>query len=234
MQPWDEVINYWFGEISPENWFASDPAIDAAIGTRFRELHARLSTATPDEWRASTRGTLAAILVLDQFSRNLFRDDARAYAQDPSARALAFDALEQNMDRGLTEPERQFLHMPLMHSERLADVERCAARWMRSKIPSRPSSRDATSKLSAGSAAILHAMSRSDGRARRRRRRSYRIRRWAFDLNRALGTDAPPPTETDMVVNRRAVLSSPNAEASASTTRLDSSRVSLDCFRANC
>lgn len=123
----EAVLDFWFGEVGPERWFARDDALDAEMARRFGELRARIVERVPDDWLASARGTLAAIIVLDQFGRNVHRDDARAFAADPAARALALDAIAQGLDQRLSERERQFLYMPLMHSERLADVERCVA-----------------------------------------------------------------------------------------------------------
>lgn len=127
MTAWDEVLDYWFGEVPAAKRFARDATLDAEIARRFGDLHARLAAGVPDDWRSGARGTLAAIIVLDQFSRNLHRDQFRAYACDPAARALALDAIEQGLDTRLTEIERVFLYLPLEHSERLADVERAAA-----------------------------------------------------------------------------------------------------------
>ena len=123
----EAVLDWWFGALSPEQRFKRDAAVDAEIGARFGALHARLARGVPEEWTADARMLLAAIVVLDQFSRNLFRDDAHAFAQDDAARALTETAIAHGWDAGLTGEERQFLYMPLMHSETLADVERCEA-----------------------------------------------------------------------------------------------------------
>jgi uncharacterized protein (DUF924 family) len=84
-----------------------------------------MAYAVPPDWTATPHSLLAAVIVLDQFSRNLFRQDARAFAQDPAALALAEHAISREWDSGLAAREKQFLYMPLMHSEALADVERC-------------------------------------------------------------------------------------------------------------
>ena len=120
----DDVLGFWLGEVPPDKRFMQDDAIDAQIEGRFGALHAQLSKGVPAEWQDDPRALLAAIVVLDQFSRNLFRDDGRAYAQDEAALALARKALAKRFDKGMTADERQFLYMPFMHSERLADVER--------------------------------------------------------------------------------------------------------------
>ena len=123
----EAVLDWWFGALSPEQRFKRDSLVDDEIARRFGALHARLSRGVPTEWRGGARRLLAAVIVLDQFSRNLFRDDARAFAQDAAAMALAEEAIERGCDVALTADERQFLYMPYMHSEVLADVERCIA-----------------------------------------------------------------------------------------------------------
>ncbi|MEN7535958.1 DUF924 family protein [Aurantiacibacter flavus] len=119
-----EVLGFWFGEVPPDKRFAQDDAIDVKIAQRFGPLHAELTEGVPPAWRDDPRTMLAAIVVLDQFSRNMFRGDPRAYAQDEAALALAREALEKGFDKGMSGEEKQFLYMPFMHSERLADVER--------------------------------------------------------------------------------------------------------------
>ncbi|MBU3078371.1 DUF924 family protein [Sphingomonas quercus] len=117
----DSVIRFWLVETPAERRFAREGALDAAICDRFGALRDQVWQARAAGWRASPRTQLAAIILLDQFSRNLFRDDPRAYQADPLARALAREALAKGWGEGMTEEERQFLHMPFMHSERMED-----------------------------------------------------------------------------------------------------------------
>ncbi|API59264.1 hypothetical protein BSL82_08030 [Tardibacter chloracetimidivorans] len=119
----EEVLQFWLSETPMERRFVRDKALDAAIRERFGALHARLAEKVPQEWRDRPRGLLAAVIVLDQFSRNLYRDDPRAFAQDEAARALMREALDKGWDRLLGVEEKWFLYMPLMHSEDLADQE---------------------------------------------------------------------------------------------------------------
>ena len=112
-----EVLAFWLGEVPPEKRFAVDPALDAAIARRFGTLHARLAADVPGDWRATPERLLAAIIVLDQFSRNLHRGTPRAWACDPAALALTREAIAQGFDRQLRGDQLQFLFMPLMHSE---------------------------------------------------------------------------------------------------------------------
>ena len=118
-----EVLQFWFAELRPADWFAKSDALDATIRLRFAALHARLATGTESPAGASPRWLLAAILVLDQFPRNLHRGDARAFASDPQARAFARRALELGVDRGLAPAERLFLYLPFEHSESLDDQQ---------------------------------------------------------------------------------------------------------------
>ncbi len=119
------VLDWWFDTLPASKRFVRDAAVDAEIAARFGALHAQLAQGVPDDWRTDAKSILAAIIVIDQFSRNLFRDDPRAFATDGAARALTETAIAQGWDVGLSSEERQFLYMPLMHSEKLVDVERC-------------------------------------------------------------------------------------------------------------
>lgn len=119
------VLHFWFDELGPKDWFSRDETVDAQIRERFGDLHSRLANEVPEEWCVTPRGTLAAIIVLDQFSRNLFRDDGSAFAHDAAALSLARSAIDQGQDAALNDREKPFLYMPLMHSEELADVNLC-------------------------------------------------------------------------------------------------------------
>ena len=118
------VLDFWFGEIDPVAQFKRDDAVDAEIRARFGGLHARLSEEGTGGWRETPEGCLAAIIVLDQFSRNLYRDDSRAFANDATALALAKHAVERGYDAYLTDDQRKFLYMPFQHSEDPADQAR--------------------------------------------------------------------------------------------------------------
>jgi len=116
----DEVHRFWFDELSVEQWWRKDPALDLRIRERFLALYERLA---PQRVFVATtpRVALATVIVLDQFPRNMFRGEARAYATDAQARAVAKDAIAAGLDRALPTYERQFLYMPLQHSEDRAD-----------------------------------------------------------------------------------------------------------------
>lgn len=123
-----EVLDFWFGEPrgkSRVEWFRKDAAFDALIRERFGALHAAAARHELEAWRANAESMLALVVVLDQFSRNLHRGDARAFAQDEHARACAVEALMRGDDLGLLPVERQFLYLPFEHSEDRADQARC-------------------------------------------------------------------------------------------------------------
>lgn len=112
----DEVLAFWFRELKPEAWFDKNDAVDALIRERFGRIHERLVRAELEVPQAPP-GYLAAIIVLDQFSRNLYRGSPLAYANDERALALAAEAIDRGFDAELDVRERQFLYMPFMHSE---------------------------------------------------------------------------------------------------------------------
>ena len=115
-----EIIDFWFDELGAARWFATSEHTDALIRERFAGLHARLVAAAGVD-RTTGRALLAAVIVLDQFSRNLFRATPRAFAADPIARQLARSAIAQGRDDAMTAQQRLFLYMPFEHSEERAD-----------------------------------------------------------------------------------------------------------------
>jgi len=113
----DAVLRFWFEELTPEDWFRKDPSLDRRIAERFGSTLAAAARCELFHWRESARGRLAEVLVLDQFSRNIHRDTAAAFANDTLALALAQEAVTRGCDRELSVPERVFLYLPWMHSE---------------------------------------------------------------------------------------------------------------------
>lgn len=111
------VIDFWFVEVNPAQWWRRDPDFDQAVATRFGAVHARAAQCELFEWRAHPLGRLAEIIVLDQFSRNMYRDTPRAFAADPLALALAQEAVAARVAAALEPKLRAFLYMPYMHSE---------------------------------------------------------------------------------------------------------------------
>ena len=120
----EEVLTFWFDDLSPDDWFESDEAVDSHIRERFQELHEALREQVPETWRSSARGCLAAVIVLDQFSRNMYRGTSRAFAADGAALSLAKEALMCGFDRELSIDERKFLYLPFEHSENPAEQAR--------------------------------------------------------------------------------------------------------------
>ena len=121
-----EVLDFWFVEWEPADWFKKSEEFDNEIRTRFLETYEAIVAGETTEWRRSAKGRLAEIIVLDQFSRNMFRDDAKAFASDALAVELAKEALSDWDEFSIQ--ERSFVVMPFMHSESLA-VHGWAAKW---------------------------------------------------------------------------------------------------------
>jgi uncharacterized protein (DUF924 family) len=115
----DRVIRYWFEELTPQDWFTKNDAVDAAIRSRFGALHERLQS-VPLQELTTPLACLAAVIVLDQFPRNMFRGSPRAYATDALARSIAERAVAAGFDRQLEGKRRLFLYMPFQHSEEKA------------------------------------------------------------------------------------------------------------------
>lgn len=113
----DEVLKFWFADTEPEKWWRKDPVFDVTIADKFMETHAKAVRCELFSWRESARGRLAEIIVLDQFSRNIYRDTPGAFAADSLALALAQEAVSLQIDNELEPIERSFLYMPYMHSE---------------------------------------------------------------------------------------------------------------------
>lgn len=114
-----DVIKFWFEDINPAKWWVKDVEFDQTISRRFSELHKRAVAGELFHWRRNAEGRLAEIIILDQFSRNMFRDSARAcaFAYDGMALALAQEAIASGADRELTQLQCSFLYLPFMHSE---------------------------------------------------------------------------------------------------------------------
>lgn len=112
-----EVLSFWFDEIEPAKWWAVDPDFDNEIKDRFLPLLTRAAQGELFLWRQRPEGRLAEIIVLDQFSRNIYRNTAAAFAQDPIALVLAQEAVGAGIHTLLSPVQRGFLLLPYMHSE---------------------------------------------------------------------------------------------------------------------
>lgn len=113
----EQVLEFWFHELSPEQWWQHDLELDAVIEHKFANLHTQAELGELYTWRAEPHGALAEVIILDQFSRHIYRDTPKAYASDAQALALAQIAVSQGLDQQLTPDERLFLYLPYMHSE---------------------------------------------------------------------------------------------------------------------
>ena len=111
------ILDFWFREIDPAQWWRVDPAFDDLIRSRFLDVHRQAAAGELFAWRATAQGRLAEIIVLDQFSRNLFRGAPAAFAQDGMALVLAQEAVAARVHEALSPVERGFLFLPYMHSE---------------------------------------------------------------------------------------------------------------------
>jgi uncharacterized protein (DUF924 family) len=120
-----EVLKFWFTETASESWFTKDPAFDEAIRARFLNLHEALVCCEDQSLVSDARIALAAVLVLDQMSRNMFRDTPKAYAADPRALWIAQEAIARGYEAGLTKDERMFLYLPFTHCEDSRAQARC-------------------------------------------------------------------------------------------------------------
>jgi uncharacterized protein (DUF924 family) len=125
-----EVLLFWFGEVPHESrdvWFRKDPIFDDAIRERFGDAVASALGGAFSDWSHSTRGALARVILLDQFTRNTFRDTPRAFAGDALGLAVATAVVDAGGDLALDRYERQFLYLPFEHSESVAMQDRSVA-----------------------------------------------------------------------------------------------------------
>lgn len=121
-----DIVAFW-RQAGPEKWFAKDEAFDAEIIRRFLPAHEAAAAGELADWEETPEGVYALLILLDQFPRNMFRDSPRAFATDAQALTIAAHAIAGGFDEAYQAPEKRFFYMPFMHSETLADQERCIA-----------------------------------------------------------------------------------------------------------
>ena len=114
---YDSILKFWFEELEPKDWWKKDSDFDQLILDRFGKVHTQATQGELFEWRKTAKGSLAEVIVLDQFSRNIFRDKPGSFQYDPMALTLSQIAIEKGFDQELSPDERVFLYMPFMHSE---------------------------------------------------------------------------------------------------------------------
>jgi len=114
---YETVLKFWFEELTPAQWWKKNDELDDLIRSRFATVYSQASLGELYQWRDSSRGRLAEIIILDQFSRNMFRGLDQSFACDNMALALSQEAVRIGADKQLTDVERSFLYMPYMHSE---------------------------------------------------------------------------------------------------------------------
>ncbi len=120
-----EILAFWFEEISPMEQFMGGPEIDDRISQRFGGAWEQAASGECNDWAESADGALALVILLDQFPRNMFRGSGKSFATDQMAREVADRAIRDGHDMQMAEPRRLFLYMPFMHSEELAEQDRC-------------------------------------------------------------------------------------------------------------
>lgn len=129
------VLGFWLDEVSPERRFAKDPVLDKLIEERFGALREAVLASDAKDWRDSPARLLAAIILLDQFSRNIHRGNERAFAADPLARSLALQALDLGWEDRYTPEQLRFLYLPLAHAEDNGMQALSVARYEALRIP---------------------------------------------------------------------------------------------------
>jgi uncharacterized protein (DUF924 family) len=130
----EEILAFWLDEVGPAGWYKADDALDAKIRDRFEGAWRNALEGAYSLWLTYPSGVLAYLILMDQFPRNMFRGDKRAYASDVVALAAAKCAIDKGWDTKIDEPARQFFYLPLMHSESQTDQDRCV-RLMLTRMP---------------------------------------------------------------------------------------------------
>lgn len=130
----EDILSFWLDEVGPKGWYEVSDDLDAMILERFLSDWTRAKEGALSLWLTHPTGTLAYIILTDQFPRNMFRGSGAAFSTDKIALAAAKMAIGRDWDLRIDEPARQFFYLPLMHSECLADQERCV-RLMMNRMP---------------------------------------------------------------------------------------------------
>ena len=129
-----EIVAFWVEAVGPKGWYNPTDALDETIRERFEPLWEKGRDGFLAKWLCDAEGTLAYSILLDQFPRNMFRGSGKSFATDGAALAGVKIGVDRNWDLRIDEPQRQFFYLPMMHSERLADQERCV-RLIKERMP---------------------------------------------------------------------------------------------------
>ena len=130
----EDILGFWLDETGPSGWYEGGETLDETIRVRFGDAYQRAVQGGLSLWLTYPTGTLAYIILTDQFPRNMFRGTARAFATDKVARAAAKAAIARGWDMRIDEPARQFFYMPLVHAECLVDQDR-GVRLIKTRMP---------------------------------------------------------------------------------------------------
>ncbi|MGH1446513.1 MAG: DUF924 family protein [Cognatishimia sp.] len=130
----EEILNFWLDEVEPRDWYVADDDLDQTVRTKFEPTWRKAMQGGLGQWLTYASGSLAYVILMDQFSRNMFRGDAKSFASDRRALAAAKSAIKNRWDMKIDEPARMFFYMPLMHSENLCDQDRCV-RLIKERLP---------------------------------------------------------------------------------------------------
>ena len=126
----EQILEFWLDKVGEKGWYLQDKALDQEIRDTFQPTWTAACEGKFSMWMTYPTGALAYIILTDQFPRNMFRGDARAFETDAVSRAVAKSAIDKKWDMKIDEPARQFFYLPLMHSENLCDQERCIRLFM--------------------------------------------------------------------------------------------------------
>lgn len=160
---YETVLTFWFNELKPAQWWQKNKALDIKIARRFGELHQQACAGELYAWRATAEGRLGEIIVLDQFSRNIYRDQPQAFAHDGMALVLAQEAIRVGADQALSPQQRVFLYMPFMHSESIKIHEVGQVLFTRNADPSQASqSSESTSEFEGAKSSLTYQTAHRD------------------------------------------------------------------------
>lgn len=113
------IIGFWFQELQPQQWFQANAGLDAQITEMFEDIYEQALSGAHDDWKENAEGALALVILLDQFPRNMYRGQAKAFVADDKALAVSHEAIHNEFDQSFSVIKRRFLYMPFMHAEDL-------------------------------------------------------------------------------------------------------------------